>query len=201
MRRCLPLCAALSLLLSGCSAGAYGRELEDTVLVQVVGVDAWEKGVVLTAAGADGEEETAMETVRAGSLEEAFAALPTAGEKYFSLTNVTQIVVGDGADLREVLWYVLDDPDMSYMATVWAAGGFAGALMEETGDGGVGRFSVLEQSGGAQTTVKEALADLLGGQAAALPVLAAKDGKLETVGTLETRCFSPPEAGRNKSMR
>lgn len=175
-----------ALCLAGCSAaGAYGRELEDTVLVEVIGVDAWEEGVTLTAAGMDGEEGTAMAQVSAPTLEEAFAALPTAGEKYLSLTNVSHVIVGDGVDLFGTLEYVLRDRDMSYMAQVWAAGGgFAGALMEQTEDGGAGRFAVLKQSGVGQVTVKGALAALLAGEAVGLPTLAMWEGRLEPVGML-----------------
>ena len=179
---CAALCFTLVACLSGCSAaGAESRELEGTVLVQVLGVDAWGSGVALTAAGADGEEETAVECVRAGSLEEAFAALPAAGEKRLSLTSVAHLLVGDGVELEKVLEYVLNDPDMSYMAEVWAVNGFAGAVMEELEDGGIGRLGLLKSEGG--ITVKTALAELLEG-GTALPALAVKDGQLEPAGTL-----------------
>lgn len=188
---CLIFGAVLALVLCGCSnAGAYGRELEDTVLVQVLGVDAMEGGITLTAAGTGGEaenggeEETAMGTASGATLEDAFRNLPTAGNKYFSLTSVTQVIVGDGVDLRQVLGYVLEDPDMSWTATVWAVNGFAGKLMEETRDGGLERFTVLERSGLKQVSVKEALADLLSEGETALPALSARDGALEPLGTL-----------------
>lgn len=156
--------------------------------MQVIGVDCQGNDVVLTAAGTDGEGETVMEQVTGAGLEEAFAALPTAGEKYCSLTNVTQILVGDGVDLRAVLDYVLDDRDMSYSAAVWAVNGFAGAVMEETEDGGIARFSVLKQDGSDEVTVKEALAGLLSDGETVLPALAVRDGVLEPVGVLYHAC-------------
>lgn len=182
---CFVCCGGFAISLSGCSsAGAYGRELEDTVLVQVLGVDVMDGAVTLTAAGAGGEEGTATETASASSLEEAFHALPTAGDKYFSLTSVAHIIVGDGVNLPQLLGYVLEDPDMSWTARVWAVNGFAGRLMEGAQDGGVSRLSVLEQSGAAGMTVKTALAGLLSDGAVRLPVLAVGDAVIELAGTI-----------------
>lgn len=185
MRRylCLVLTAACLFLLSSCtSANAAGREPEDTVLVQVVGVDVDGRGIVVTAAGRDGEE-TAVVSASGGSLEEAFASLPTAGDRYLSLTNVTQVLVGDGVDLAAVLRYVLDDPDMSYMARVWAAG-YAGGVMEELREQGLDRFQLLEEGGAETVTVKAALAELLEGDQTALPSLSMGSTGLEVVGRL-----------------
>lgn len=196
---CLALCGAALLELSACSsAGAYGRELEDTVLVQVLGVDVMGTRVTLTAAGAGGEEETVLGHASGATLEEALRALPTAGDRYFSLTSVGELIVGDGVDWRELLDYVLMDPDMSWTAGVWAVNGFAGALMEETEDGGISRLALLKKNGPEPATVKSALAELLSDGRTALLVLAVKDGLAEPVGTLEICCFSPPEAGKNK---
>ena len=180
---CLILAAAVLLALSGCtSANAAGREPEDTVLAQVIGVDVDGRGIVVTAAGQDGEK-TAVVSASGDTLEEAFDALPTAGEKYVSLTNVTHILLGDGIDTLALLRYVVEDPDMSYMARVWA-GGFAGGLMEDMKETGLERFRTLEQSGVATVTVKTALAELLSGQTAEIPALSAPDGELEVVGKL-----------------
>ena len=175
----------LLLCLSGCSsAGPYGRELEETVLVRVLGVDRLERGVTLTAAGIDGEGETVLVQVSGDKLEDAFAALPTAGEEYLSLTNVTQILLGDGVNWSTVLDYVVQDRSMSYTATVWAVNGFAGPVIAQTQDGGVGRFDVLSQSGIEEITVKSALARLLTDKELALPALSVQDGLLVPVGTL-----------------
>lgn len=174
------LAASGLFLFSGCTpAGAAGREPEDTVLVQVIGVDADGSGAIVTAAGRDGEE-TMVVTASGGSLEEAFAALPTAGERYLSLTNVTHVLIGDGVDAAGVLRYVLEDPDMSYMALVWSAG-YAGGLMEECKEKGLERFSLLEEDG---VTVKAALAALLEGEEAVLPSLAVGKAGVEVVGRI-----------------
>lgn len=172
---------ALLLSLSACSAAdAAGREPEDTVLAQIVGVDVDGRGVSVTAAGQDGEK-TVLAAASGDTLEEAFAALPTAGEKYISLTNVTHLLVGDGVDVIGLLNYVVNDPDMSYMAKVWAAG-FAGGLMEDLREEGFERFQLLEQ--GETVTVKTALAELLSEESTAVPVLCFGDRGLETVGKL-----------------
>ena len=73
---------------------------------------------------------------------------------------------------------------MSYTATVWAVNGFAGDLLEQTTDGGVGRFGVLDQSGVEEVTVKTALAGLLTDGSVTLPVLALRESLLTPVGTL-----------------
>lgn len=175
--------AACLLGLSGCtSARAAGREPEDTVLAQVVGVDVDGRGIVVTAAGQDGEE-TAVVSASGDTLEEAFAALPTAGEKYVSLTTVSHILLGDGIDTLALLRYVVEDPDMSYMARVWA-GGFAGGVIEDLREAGLGRFGTLEQGGVATVTVRTALAELLSGQVTEIPALSVPDGELEVVGKL-----------------
>ena len=175
--------AALLMSLCGCaSASASGREPEDTVLAQAVGVDVDGRGVVVTAAGRDGEE-TAVVSASGGSLEEAFAALSTAGDKFFSLTNVTQVLVGDGVDMTAVLRYVLEDPDMSYMARVWAAG-YAGGVMEELKEKGLERFLLLEEGGAETITVKTALAELLEEKKTAIPSLTMGKTGLEVVGKL-----------------
>ena len=173
--------ATLLLSLSGCAAAdAVGREPEDTVLAQIIGVYVDGRGVSVTAAGQDGEK-TVVAAASGDTLESAFAALPTAGEKYISLTNVTHILVGDGVDVIGLLNYVVSDPDMSYMAKVWSAG-YAGGLMEDLGGGGLGRFQLLEQ--GETVTVKAALAELLSGNPAAVPALAPGAYGPETVGKL-----------------
>lgn len=180
--RCI-LLAAACLLLSGCtSAQAAGREPEDTVLAQVIGMDVDGRGIVVTAAGQDGEE-TAVVSASGETMEEAFTALPTAGEKYVSLTSVSHILLGDGIDVAALLRYVVEDPDMSYTARVWA-GGFAGGVMEDLRETGLERFRTLEQSGVETITVKTALAELLSQRKTEIPALSVPDGELEVVGKL-----------------
>ena len=54
MRRAL-ICLLALLPLTGCEALPFARELEDTMLVQVLGVDWTDDGVTLTGASDPGE--------------------------------------------------------------------------------------------------------------------------------------------------
>ena len=185
MRR-LMLPAALLLLLAcgGCSAAAdRGREPENTVLVQVLGVDCMDGAYLLTAAGTNGEGETVLQTVQADSLAGAFDALPGAGDQWISLTNVTHFLLGDGTAIQEVLLYILDESGMSWRANVWYAS-CAGALMEELDDGGIARLTVLEQSGQATVSVLDALAGLTETGETALPALRVQKESLQVAGTI-----------------
>ena len=191
MRR-LAVCTAAALLLSctGCSAAAdRGREPENTVLVQVLGVDWMDGTYLLTAAGTNGEGETVLQTAGGDSLSAAFDALPGAGEQWISLTNVTHFLVGDGAVLQELLLYILDESGMSWRANVWYAG-YAGALMEELDDGGIARLTVLEQSGQATVTVLDALAGLTETGEVALPALRVYHESLQVAGAVHYEVVS-----------
>lgn len=183
MKRLSLLMAFLMIALCGCSAGDRGREPENTVLAQVLGIDRMGTEYILTAAGADGGGEAVIQTVRGETLESVFAALPTAGEQWFSLTNVTQFLLGDGVDPVEALTFILNESGMSWRANVWYAG-LAAALMEEQADGGTARLTVLEQSGAATVTVLEALAGLAGEGAASIPALTMRGGVLTAAGKL-----------------
>jgi hypothetical protein len=167
-------------LMSGCAA--HAREPEGLALVRVLGVDGGEN-VTLTAVCADGEEqEDALGTASAGTLDEARWALPWSGQREMALTNLSFLILGETADLEETLDYVLSDHEMSPSATVWLTED-AGALLAECGDP-VARLTVIAEQGIAAPTVVDALAALrLEGQVA-LPVLTSQDGRLETAGQM-----------------
>lgn len=165
------LLAFVTALLSACG----GRELENTVLIRVLGVDGGED-VVLTAAG----DEEELWTAAGENFEEARQALPDAGTEYLSLTNVEQIIVGDRADLGEVLEDVMDDGELSPSATVWCASAPASALMEDGGELAA-RLDILERSAGGVTAV-EALAALETDGEVWLPALTVSGGTLERAG-------------------
>lgn len=136
-------------MLTGCGAKPFARELEETALVQVLGVDWTDGWVQLTAACAAGTGETQGSVLSAdgADFESACAALQAAGEKYVSLTHVTQIVLGKETNLIKVLRAALDEPALSQKATVWAAAGSARELMEGVG-GGARRLSSIELNSG-----------------------------------------------------
>lgn len=176
------LCA-LAFVLCGCSSGEKGREPEGTVLAEVLGIDRVGTVWVLTAAGRDETGGTVLQTVEDETLDGAFTAMPGSGERWISLTNVAQVLIGDGAELQEVLSFLIEKSGMSWRATVWYAP-LAKALMEDTEDGGTARLKVLEQAGEETVTVLDALAELVSEGKTELPVLTVRDGKMEIVGKL-----------------
>jgi hypothetical protein len=144
------VCLLALLPLVGCRATPYARELEDTMLVQVLGVDWTDDGVTLTAVSDPGQGggETCLLAAWGRDLAQAQAALKGAGEEYVSLTHVTQLVVGADADVTAVLEAALVEPDLGQGATVWiAAEGTANQLLEGAG-GGAKRLSSVELNGG-----------------------------------------------------
>lgn len=179
------LCGLLCALLAGCEALPYPRELQDTLLVQVLGVDWTEDGIALTAAGEPREGKNS-EVLTAGGKgpEESHQALKEAGEAYVALTHVTQILVGEGSDLRSVLEGALKGKEVGQTATVWLVReGTARALMEEVG-GGAKRLTSIElnAAGLSPRTVLDALAELERYGQVDLPALTVKDGVLAAAG-------------------
>lgn len=187
MKRVL-LCLLALLPLAGCEAVPFARELEATMLVQVLGVDWTDAGVTLTAVsdpgegGEDGEAEMLSGAGR--DLAEAEAALKGAGEEYVSLTHVTQLVVGADSDLSAVLEAALEEPALGQGATVWLAqGGAAGKLLEGAG-GGAKRLSSVElNSGVTPVTVLQGLMRLEEHGQVELPTLGLEGETLVPTGT------------------
>lgn len=188
MKRVL-FCLLSCLVLTGCEALPFARELESTMLVQVLGVDWSEKEVILTAAGdPDAGGGAAVLSASGQNLQEAKDALKGAGEEYVSLTHVAQIVLGAGSDHRAVLEAALNEPALGQGATVWlAAGGSAQDLMAAV-EGGAKRLSSIELNSGVEpVTVLQSLMQLEEKGSIRLPVLNVDGGTLvwsgsETVG-------------------
>lgn len=181
------LCTLLCLSLAGCETLPYPRELEDTMLVRVLGVDWTAEEVALTAASIpqEGEEAEELLCVRAPGAEESHRKLKEAGEEYVALTHVTQIIVGEGSDLRAVLEGALEGREVGQTASVWLCReGTAQELMEAVG-GGARRLTSIELNteGLNAMTVLDALADLERTHQVTLPALAVEEERLECVGT------------------
>ena len=185
MRKGVFLLPLLLLLLSGCEILPFARELESTMLVQVLGVD-WEEGVVtLTGAADSGEKgEASVLSASGETIEKAEAALKGEGEEYVSLTHVTQLVLGAGTDLAVVLEAVLKEPALGQSATVWLAEeGRARTLMKEVG-GGAKRLSSIELNGDVQPiTVLQGMMRLREQGRVEIPVLRAEEDNLVPAGT------------------
>lgn len=187
MRRVL-LCLLALLPLTGCEALPFARELEATMLVQVLGVDWTDQGVTLTAASDPGTGSGGSVAVLSASgrnLEEAKAALRGKGEEYVSLTHVTQIVLGADSDLDAVLEAALKEPALGQSATVWLADeGGAKELLEGAG-GGAKRLSSIELNAGlTPATVLQSLMLLEEDGQVELPVLTLEGETLNPAGTV-----------------
>lgn len=169
--------------LCGCVGSDRGREPENTVLAEVVGVDKMGGIWLVTGAGKDDAGKSVLRTAEGASLDDAFAALASGGEIWMSVTGVSDFLLGDGVEIGEVLLYILDDSGMSWRARVWYAP-IAGALMEEWEGDGSGRLEVLERSGTRTVSVLDALAGLEDKGKTALPALTVQDGTLTENGTI-----------------
>lgn len=176
-------CLVVVLLLSGCESLPFARELEATMLVQVLGVDWTQEGVTLTAASdpgtGGGNGKTAVLSASGVDLAQAKAALQGAGEEYVALTHVTQLVLGAQTDLTAVLEAALEEPALGQGATVWvAADGTAKELLEGAG-GGAKRLSSIELNGGVKLiTVLQGLMRMEEERQIELPQLTLKEKQL-----------------------
>lgn len=179
MKRVL-LCGLVCLLLTGCEAIPFARELESTMLVQVLGVDWAEEGVTLTAAGDPGAGGgIAVLSASGSTLREAKAALKGAGKEFVSLTHVAQIVLGADSDCRTMLEAALEDPALGQGATVWLADGATAKELLESVEGGAKRLSSIELNSGAEpVTVLRALMELEETGSAELPILTGEGNTL-----------------------
>lgn len=173
-------CLLPLLLLTGCRAMPFGRELESTMVVQVLGVD-WTQGqVTLTAVSAPTEEEGELLLSAQGEdLDGAKAALKGAGEDYVDLTHVTQLVVGEGADLYALLEAALLEPETGQSATVWLVReGTAQQLLTQA-RGAARRLSSIELNCGlSPVTVLQGLMELEEDGASQVPTLYVENGVL-----------------------
>ena len=187
MRRVL-FCLPVLLFLTGCEAIPFARELESTMLVQVLGVDWTADGVTLTAAcDPENSEEDCVPVLSASGkdLAEAEANLKGAGEEYVSLTHTTQLVLGEATDIHAVLEAALEEPALGQTATVWLSQtGDARDLLERV-NGGAKRLSSIELNspGVVPVTVLQSLMHLEEDGLIELPLLAAEGETLVPAGT------------------
>lgn len=175
MKRIL-LCLLTILSLTGCEALPFARELEATMLVQVLGVDWTKDGVTLTAASdpatGSGDAKAAVLSAWGSDLERAKAALIGAGEEYVALTHVTQLVLGADSDLNVVLNAVLEEPALGQGSTVWLAADTTAKQLLEGAGGGAKRLSSIELNSGVKpVTVLESLMRLEEDGCVTLPAL------------------------------
>ena len=181
------ICLPILLGLAGCEMLPFARELESTMLVQVLGVDWTQDGITLTGADDPGTGEGGVLSASGKTMKEAEKNLKGMGEQYVSLTHVTQLVLGAQTDLAQVLASALEKNELGQSATVWIAReGTAKELMESVGGGGKRLSSIELNSDAEPVTVLQSLMRLSEWGRVELPVLAAEGETLVYAGV---RCL------------
>lgn len=178
MRRSIIALASALCLLSGCAAQA--REPDGLALARVLGVDGGGAVVLTAVCGGTDQADGSRGAAAGADFNAARQALPWVGEREMALTNLSYIIIGEGADLEETLACVLADHEISPSATVWAARD-AGALLSESEDP-ASRLAVLTQQGMSAPAAVDALAALRTQGGVTLPELVCRDGLLEVAG-------------------
>lgn len=171
MKRGWTLAVLLALLLTGC-----GREPDQLALVRVLGADGGGPVELTAVCGGTDQQNGSRGACRGENLDEALALLPWSGEEELSLTSVSYLVVGEDADLRAILFTVLEDERLGTSATIWLSVEGAGALLAECEDP-ASYLALLTQRGVHAPTVAQALAALCTDGRVTLPVLAAENGQ------------------------
>lgn len=183
MKRVL-VCLSALFVLTGCEMLPFARELESTMLVQVLGVDWTQEEVTLTGANDPGTGEATLLSASGRSMDEAKNRLKGMGEEYVSLTHVRQLILGEQTDLATVLEAALEEPALGQSATVWIVEeGSAKDLMEGVGGGGKRLSSIELNSGVSPVTVLQSLMRLEETGQVEIPVLAADEQMLVPAGT------------------
>jgi len=177
-RRALALWAALCTLLSGCTDQfgflPYARELEETALMQTMGVDAAGTGAVRvtasTAVPLDGDKPLVVGET-AGTISGACLSMQAQGASYIFYGHVGQILLGEELgrrDIGPVLDYVLRDVEMRLETKLYLVqGDTAAGMIEQAAQEGSApeRLEAMEADGGLLSqsmtrTVEEVLEDL-----------------------------------------
>lgn len=194
MRRVISLFIMLGLLLTGCSALPYAHQIDKTVLMEVLGVDAGEEGrVTVTAASGvrPGDQEPLVLSAQAGTISAACSGMGERGEDFVFFGDVEQVLVGEEeamGGLEPLLTHMANDPELRLEAELWVVKEAAAAdLLLEAGKGESlpDRLSAMSRNaellGGPRPQMaRSALTDLLENGATLLPVLErqeAKDGQ------------------------
>ncbi len=188
MKRVLA-CLIMISLLTGCGAQPFARELETTMLVQVLGVDWTAEEVDLTAASdpetGSGGAKTSVLSAKGENFGEAKKALKGAGEEYVSLTHVAQIVLGEETNLPVVLEAALKEPVLSQGATVWVSKSGSAKDLLTSIDGGARRLTSIEMNSGVEPiTVLQSLMRLKEQGWVEVPVLCIEEDVLTLAGTV-----------------
>lgn len=192
MRRCgmLLLTLALWTALSGCAGVPYAHEIETTVLMEVLGVDAAGETAVAVSAASAGRagagdaqgEEPVILSAPAETVAAACARMQTFGEQFIFFGDVERVLVGEGAaraGVEELLAHIARDPELRLEAGLWVVKGGSAADVLFDGEAGgslPARLEALERDAELHATphprtARAALADLLENGCTLLPAL------------------------------
>ena len=151
--RKLVLMLAQCLLLAGCTGLPKPREMGEMALVRTVGVDGGAPAVTLTvstgerSSGTEGNKQPPLILTGEGaSLSAAAQELRAHSDSYVFSGYVDQVLVGEGADLRDVLGWFAHDDELALGAKLWLLRDMsASQAVGEAGETGVERrLSALE---------------------------------------------------------
>lgn len=179
---------ALCLSLTGCAALPSAHQIEDTVLMQALGVDVGRSldGVAVTAASAarptagnaPGQEPVVL-TAQAGTVTAACVDIQTQGGNFVFFGDVEQFLIGEEQAVRgltPVLEHMAKDPELRLEAGIWVIKGAEAAQAFEATVDAADRLATLAADGRlfATTlprTAREALVDLARNGCTFLPAL------------------------------
>ncbi len=151
--RKLALMLAQCLLLAGCTGLPKPREMGEMALLRTVGVDGAAPAVTLTAStgerasGTEGNKEPPLILTGEGaSLSAAALELRVHSDSYVFSGYVDKLLVGQGADLYDVLGWFAHDDELGLGARLWLIrDATAARAVGEAGEKGVERrLSALE---------------------------------------------------------
>lgn len=188
----LPLggCKGLDLL-------PYAREIEGAALMQILGLDAWEDGVAVSASTGvqNGDNKATVLSRRGRSISSALLDMQADGASYIFYGHVGQLLLGETLsrrDIRPVLDYVLRDIEMRLDTNLYLMrGNTAQEALSAGAEGGrsaAERLEAMEDDAGlishaTPRTVKQALEDLAATGSTFAPALElGENGELTAVG-------------------
>ncbi|HIT32993.1 MAG TPA: hypothetical protein IAC25_09205 [Candidatus Enterenecus stercoripullorum] len=179
MKGVVMMALAAAVALSGCAPS--GREPDNLALVRVMGVDGAGPVTLTGVCGGANQQDVSRGTSQGETFGLARDRLPWSSTEELALTSVGYLLIGRDADLTAVLFAVLEDQDLGASATVWLAQDGALAELESCQDPATDLELLLRQ-GVRVPTAAQALAALCTEGQAVLPVVTAREGRLEIRG-------------------
>lgn len=179
MKRAVMLALGAAMVLSGCAPSA--REPDNLALVRVLGVDGAGPVTLTGVCGGANQRDASRGSCQGETFDLARERLSWSSTEELALTSVSYLLVGEDADLTAVLFAVLEDRELGASATVWVAREGAWAALEACEDPATD-LELLGLQGVQAPTAVQALAALQTQGTVILPVVTAREGRLESRG-------------------